>query len=254
MPVDKPKEEPTKLAPEEGKPGEKPTKEPEVKPEEKIIEPSGKEGLADPLTVKLEGDTVPAKFRGKTLGEVLQMVATTDSELTKAGQENAQWRAHYQAKEVEAAKPKEKEFNPLDHLEEDQAKAVVQIIDARNKPLLDGMSGMLMEYTRSLRPDFDQYKDRIKQIYDSFLPEFKFSTDHGWDFAYRFAKAEAEGKPTPATPLPVTGQSVTGVVPAKAEKLTESQKEWAERMGMSEEKYLEFQAMKDPSKEAEEVR
>jgi len=255
--------EPTKSAPGEGgtpgktEPGKtEPGKVEPGKTEPGKVEPAkaepGKEP-PDPLAVKLDGEKVPKKFRGKTLSEVLTHIDVTDSELTKTQQENAQWRAYFEAKEAEVAKPAEKPFNPLDHLDEKQAQAVLSIVDARNKPVLDGLSGMLLEYTKSIRPDFKQFEPRIKQIYASLLPEYKFNPEYGWDFAYRFAKAEAEGTPAPPSPAPpVPGPSATGSAPAGKATLTEEQKLWAKRMGITEEEYAKFQKPIDAARAEEE--
>lgn len=237
-PVTDPVKEPGKVEPGKTEPG---------KVEPAKVEP-GKEP-PDPLAVKLEGDKVPEKFRGKTMGEVLGLQGTTDANLTKAEQENAQWRAYFQLEKEKAAKPKEKEFNPLDHLEEKQAQAVLSIVDARNKPILDGLSSMMLEYAKSIRPDFKQFEVRSKQIYDSLLPEYKYHPDYGWDFAYRFAKAEAEGTPAPPSPAPPQlGPSATGTGPAPAKGLTDDQKLWAKRMGLTDEEFTKFQKPIDAAK------
>ncbi|MCW4026854.1 MAG: hypothetical protein NWE76_05180, partial [Candidatus Bathyarchaeota archaeon] len=206
------KEEPGKETPPGGKPPEpKPGEAPPGEP------PKGE----DIFSQKLEGDDVPEKLRGKTIAEALTIVKGLEGELTKSGQEIATWHKYYEAvktREEAGEKPEETKPDFLKHFDEDQAGAIVTLVDQYMKPVFDAVGGMQLSYVKASRPDFEAHEERARKIYENFPLAYKLHPDYGWDFAYRFAKAEKEGGPPPTGPgIPHAGPSADAV-PLKKEE------------------------------------
>ena len=104
---------------------------------------------ADPMAAKLEGDKVPEKFRGKTLADVVSAYEGSEAAKTKAEQEAAQWRAWGTSKvtEIEAREASRRESapNPLDAFNEDQQKALLEVVGKGLQPVVDGLSSLMKE-------------------------------------------------------------------------------------------------------------
>lgn len=244
----------------EPKPGEpgyvEPKKEPpEGLPGEEPPEPK-KEPLKadDPLAQKLEGDKVPEKYRGKTVEEILALTGVTETELMTAKKEIGQWHQYAEAEEAKLAGEKKKEeYDPLEHMDEDTARAVSVLIANQTKPLTDAMDGMALDKVRQTRPDFSEFEERALKVYREMPFQHKYHPAYGLDFAYRFAKAEKEGGPPPPGPAPpAMGPSNTGGDPgAKEGALTKAELYIAEKMGMTPEEYTKHKTETSPTVEME---
>ena len=219
-------------------------------------EPGKEEPKADLFTRVLEGTDVPEKLKGKTVKEALEILKVTEGELTKATQEIGTWHKYYEAvKAKEAAgEPKAEEQKPdfLKVFDEEQAGAIVQMMNQFMSPVFESVGGMQLSYVKAARPDFERFEERAREIYKNFPLNYKMDPKYGWDFAYRFAKAEAEGGPPPAGPAPPhAGASQTGVPSGpKEEPLTPEEEAWRQRYNMTVEEYKKFQNIIDVDKEA----
>jgi len=244
------------------KPGDEgyvePKKEPEVKKEPEKKEPEGakKEPLkaSDPLSAKLEGDKVPEKFRGKTVAEALTLMGATEAELTKAKGELTQWYKFGEKLEAEkAGGTTEKQFDPMEHLDEDQGRAIMTLIGEAMKPFGIAMDAYMLERVEQTRPDFGEYKDRALKIFRDLPTTHKYHPQYGLDFAYRFAKSEKEGGPPPVGPGPShMGPSNTSADTAPKEgALTKAELYVAEKMEMTPEEYKKYRVEQSPTEAIE---
>jgi len=218
---------------------------------------------SDPSTLKLEGETIPEEFRGKTLADVLKSQQEAKAALSREQAAAAQWRAFGEEQARIAAgataRPKEPDtppYNPVDDLGEANAKAVNHIVqqnlqEALQKtllPVMTGVAAIQKEMVRSVRPDFDKVEARAKQYFDSMPLEARFNPQYGWDFAYRMASAEAMGstpmipKDQPPQPGPSTGSGGAPTTP----KYDELQQKWMGMMGMSPEQFEKYSQPQDP--------
>ena len=236
-------EEPKVQEPEPGATEPKPV---EPKPAEPGVEPEPiPENL---LEMKLEGDKVPEKFRGKTITEVIQSYDASEAEKTKAEAEIAQWVKYTQMLDMQE-KTKTGETVPAKEapwakLDKDLVDGVVALNQAQMQPMMVGISTMLKEFAKSVNPDFEQFEKRATEVYYNLPPEYQFSPSYGWNFALKFAKAEAMGTSPPPGPVPpVPGKSQDPPVRTSPEALTVDQEAWRKKMGMSEEAYRKYGKM-----------
>jgi len=253
--------DPTKVKPGEEPPAPKPGEEP-PKPGEKPPEPKpGEKPPALPaLEVKLEGEDVPEKLRGKTVSEALQMLAETEKTKSKIEAENAQWLQHFQASTAAATaaeQAKLPQFNPLDHFSEDQVTAVDAIVAARANPVLipivTGLGEIMKEFTKSMRPDFEKHEPAATKYYEQMPLEHRLNPKYGWDWCYRMAVADAMGGPKPPEAPPTPGPSSTETPGAPAKyTLTPEQKHWAKLQGLSEDRYIALMTPTVPGETEEE--
>lgn len=232
-------------------PGQEPGKEPTPGKEPAPGTPPTK---VDFLSQKLDGENVPEKLRGKTVQEALEIAKLTEGELSKANQEIATWHKYYEAVKTREASggeaPEDKKPDFLKHFDEEQAGAIVGLVNEVMKPVFDAVGGMQLSYVKAVRPDFETVEERAREIYKNFPLSYKMHPDYGYDFAYRFAKAEAEGGPPPqGPPVPHAGESQVGTPPTPAEEpLTPEQEEWRRRYNMSVEEYKKFMNIIDIDK------
>ncbi len=237
------------LKKDEPKPGESGYVEP------KKDEPKpGEEPKKEPLSAKLEGDKVPEKFRGKTIAEALTLMGATDTELTKAKEELKQWYKFGQELETQkAGETKEKQFDPMEHLDEDQGKAIMTLIGEAMKPFGIAMDAYMLERVEQTRPDFGEYKERAMKIFRDLPTQHKYHPLYGLDFAYRFAKAEKEGGPPPPGPGPshMGPSNVGGDTTPKEGALTKAELYVAEKMNMSPESYKKYKEEQSPTEAIE---
>jgi len=243
--------------PAEPKPGEPGYKEPTAKPDEpKPGEPKpGEPKKDDPLAQKLpDVEGIPDKLKGKTVGEALEMMGSTQGELTKALTEITQWHKYAEDEELKKAGEKKKDaYDPLEHMDEDTARAVTTIVADQMQPIMNAMDGIALEKVEQTRPDFAEFKDRALKIFMEMPFQHKYHPAYGMDFAYRFAKAEKEGGPPPVGPgPPAMGPSNTGGEPgAKDDALTKGELYVAEKMGMTLEDYKKHKTETSPTVEME---
>jgi len=206
------------------------------------------EGQApNPLEAVLEGEAVPEKFRGKKTRDVLQVARDLEAAKTQLEQEVSQWRMwaaqKLQALEQQAAPP---QAPPPPEMEPEALQAVQQVVQKTVNPILEGVGRMMKEYTKSVRPDFEQYEQKATMYYNALPPEYKVHPEYGWDFAYRLAKAEAMGVAKPQTQPPPPAPSTTDIPPAKP-SLSEEEKRVARIYGLSDEEYRKFSEVIDPT-------
>jgi len=216
----------------------------------------------DPLTVKLDGDAVPEKFKGKTIADILESQKHAEAAMLTAQASAEQWRIFAEQKLTAAPAQKQEEvYDPYSDLDERTGKAVHTILqktleDAVKKvfsPIAEGVSAMQLEFVKATRPDFDQLEARAKQYFETMPLESRMNPAFGWDFAYRLAKAEQMGKPSliPKTePPPALGPSASpgGLPPAP--KYDKDQLKYMEITGMSSENYEKYSQPQDPVGEA----
>jgi len=237
------------------KPGDEGYIEPKKEPPEGLPKKDEPLKADDPLAQQLpDVEGIPDKLKGKTVKEALEMLGGTQGELTKALTEISQWRKFAEEEELrKAGETKEEEYNPLDHLDEDQARAVTTIVSNQMKPLTNAMDGMMLEKVEQTRPDFGEYKERTLKIFQEMPFQHKYHPAYGIDFAYRFAKAEKEGGPPPAGPgPPAMGPSNTGGdITPKEGALTKAELHIAEKMDMTPEDYKKHKDEQSPTVEME---
>lgn len=208
----------------------------------------------NPLEAKLEGDAVPERFRGKTVADVMKSYGEAEDKMMKALNEAEQWRKFGEKSIMAATQQSQKPvdtFNPLEHLDENTAKAVTTIasgaLEEFNKavlvPVIEGISAMQLEFVKASRPDFSQHEKRAREYFESMPVHVRVNPAYGYDFAYRLAKAEAMGGPSliPATPAPPSLGPSQGGTPAPAgPRFSEDQMKWMGLMGMSPEDYAKY--------------
>lgn len=196
----------------------------------------------DVLAAQLDGETIPEKFRGKTVQELLQIYSDTDRKRTFAEQEAQQWRAI-----AESSGNTNQSQSQSDYFDEDAAKAVSGEIQKAISPIVDAFGRMQKDYLRETRDDFNQFEKRTDEIFAGMKPEHKVHPDYGYTFAYRLARAEADDervvqkKKAPPPPAPSTGGTSK-----KKDELTLLQKKHMEMMGMDEERYRKYMTVHDP--------
>jgi len=213
---------------------------------ENLPTPEGTETLpvVDQMATKLEGDKVPEKFRGKTLGDVLTSYGESENAKTKAEQESAQWRTWAATKlaDLEARTAVTHDVapaaNPLAAFDEDQQKSLLGMFTQGMQPIIDGLSSLMKEVVKSNRPDFDEVKDSAATYYNQMPYAYKVHPEYGWDYAYRMAKAD-QLKHTKSPPPPQPGPT-SGSPGAPAIHLTADEKDIAQRFGLTDAEYVKL--------------
>lgn len=213
--------------------------------------------LPDLSSMKLEGDKIPEKFRGKTLPEVLTAIKDLESSKTTAEQKVAQWNDWYRKEVLNKARATESEGDgddgsrgsskdPRTAFEAHQVQALSELFDTAMAPIVNALSGIYKENVKTSRPDFDQFEGRAKEIFEQMPYTHKVDPAYGWNFAYNMARAEKMGKEPAPPPNTVTGGS--GGAPTAStepEKLTPVEELWAKRFKMSPEEYRKYGTPKE---------
>ncbi len=240
-----------------------PVPDPTVDPTEPIVDPTEPvvPAVQNPLELKLEGDGIPEKLKGKTVQEALTMLTESEGELTKATTESKQWQTFF-SKQVGAPvtnpndvtrqqQQQTPKYDPMQHLDEETAQAVGFIVGSQLNPIYEGLGAIFKEMTKSTRPDYDEHAERTEAIYKEMHPSYKFHPDYGFDYAYRLAKAEKMGPPK-TEKLPQPGPSVGPTPEPKGPlPLTETEKYWADKQGLTVEEYRKFATPIDITKPME---
>jgi len=210
-----------------------------------VISPAPtKEGTppVDPMSTKLEGDKVPEKFRGKTLGDVLASYSEAEGAKTKAEQESSQWRSWAATKlaELEArTSAKEEPPDPMAAFDVDQQKAIHTEVGKAIQPLVDGLSSLMKEVVKSNRPDFEAVQELATTYFNKMAPEYRVSSEYGWDYAYRMAKADQMKNTKSLSPPPQPGPTSTPPTPSVT-ALTAEEKNIAQRFGLTDVEYEQY--------------
>jgi len=206
----------------------------------------------DFTTMKLDGETVPEKLRGKTVAEIAAVLASIESEKTKSEQKVKEWNTWYK-KEVldKQAEPAAGEDNgraasraggadPRSAFEAEQVTALGQLFDTAMAPMVKALSGIYKESIKASRPDFKDFEERAQVIFDQMPYTHKIDPEYGWTFAYNMARAEKLGKEPPPAPNAVAGGGAAPVVATGEEPLTPVEKLWADRFKMDAKEYRKY--------------
>jgi hypothetical protein len=213
--------------------------------------------LPDLASMKLEGDKIPEKFRGKTLPEVLASIKDLESSKTTAEQKVSQWNEWYRKEVLNKARAADEgdggdgssrgsSKDPRAAFEAHQVQALSELFDSAMAPIVNALSGIYKENVKTSRPDFDQFEGRAKEIFEQMPYTHKVDPAYGWNFAYNMARAEKMGKDPAPPPNTVAGGS--GGAPTAAnepEKLTPVEQLWAKRFKMSDEDYRKYGTPKE---------
>jgi hypothetical protein len=205
---------------------------------------------ADPTTLKVDGDKIPEKFRGKTVADIVASYEEAEAAKVKAEQETSQWRK-WGAHKLEEDTSKNANTNAADvpdltnAFTEDQQKAITSALDKTMKPLIDGLGSLMKEVVKSSRPDFTELQEKATEYYNAMDPAYRVHPDYGWDYAYRMAKADQLKTVKPvAAPPPLTAPTSPAGGPAPA-TLTAEQQAMAKQFHMTDKEYAEFQTVID---------
>lgn len=198
----------------------------------------------DPLSMKLDGEQIPEKFRGKTAAEILAAYGELEGALTDKSKLVSDWEKWYMKNHPTEADPGNGgaggSGNPELPFDQKQIDLLGSMLNKALQPMQQALDNVFLENIKAVVPDFASHEKRAREIYDSMPAQFKYSPKHGWVFAYNMAKSEATGIPKAAAPPPISG-SGPSPAPGKEPDLTEEELNWAKKQNMTAEEYKKFQ-------------
>jgi len=202
-----------------------------------------------PLDIALDGEGIPQEFKGKTVKDILASVSDLMGAKTRAEQEAAQWRTYVATQQAAPAAPAGPA--PEDPLADIDPKVLqgLQVLfqnqfNMQMAPMHAALGNVMKNYVAAMAEDFPQYEERATQIFNQLPPQFRYSDQYGWKFAYNMAKAEKAGLPRPAVTHPGVAPTAFPTPPSKP-TLTDDQKKIAKNLGLSEDDYIKYQTEQD---------
>lgn len=206
----------------------------------------------DLTTLKLDGATIPEKFRGKTLPEVLEAIKGLEAQKTKSEQTVKDWNTWYQKNIVEKQNAgggaideqqhkgtgRSGRVNPLEVFDESQVGALGELFEVGMSPVVGSLSAIFKEAAKAARPDWSTFEERASEIYNNMPLQHKLDPKYGWVFAYNMSKAEKMGtEPPPAAPNTVGTGGPSGAAKAPVEgeeEISDAELAWMQKFGIKD--------------------